>query len=182
MNGKAKGWGFAILLCGIMMLSGCASRKKIIKSQGLSFVKLGDDMPAAGIGRLKGIAVKDTLFEEDEYAWRATALQYRNGTVFVEEDFWRSEMVSRIQVRTPDLRLKNGLKVGKQVKDLMTIGGEWFIAPMPRFNRYDVYSRFFPRIHFVVADPKKAMPDMEWRGFDLKELDPEAVIEMIVVY
>lgn len=165
----------------MMLLVSCAS-KKTIRSDGLSFARLGEELPTAGIGKLKGIPVRDTLFAEKEYEWRVSALQYKKGVVFIEEDFYRSEMINRIRIETPELKLKNGWKVGESISTLKNSTSDWAIVPMQRFKLFDFYSPIFPRIHFVVEDPGVNMEDPDWKSYKIADFNPEAKVVMIVVY
>ncbi|MEM7035762.1 MAG: hypothetical protein AAF570_02210 [Bacteroidota bacterium] len=168
-------------LLAMVVLVACAGRKKMIRSSGLHAIKLGDALPAPGTKALKGVALRDTLLEDGEYTWRASMMQYKNGPVYLEEDFYRSEQLNRIRIETPDLKLRNGLRVGKTVSDLVEVGGEWFVSPLPRFKLFDVYSRKFPRVHFLVDAPGNAL-DKDFEEYSLDQFDPGSKIVAIVVF
>ena len=181
-NFKKMQLGVYILAISAIMMS-CAGRKRI-STAGIYQAQIGQEMPAAGLDNLKGVAAEDTLFSEGEYEWRVIKMKYNKGHVFVEEDFYGSDRVSRIRVETPELKMRNGLRVGMTVEDLRKKNSQWIISPIPNFGLWDFYSREFPRIHFVVDAPEKSQEVGEegWAGIKIADFAPESEIKIIVVF
>lgn len=165
----------------LLVLTACAGRKTIQK-HGLHAIKLGDQLPEPGVDKLKGVALRDTFFEEEEFSWRGMLMEYKQGLVYLEEDFFYPDRLNRIRVETPELKLKNGLRVGKTVADLGELNVDWFIAPIPGYDLFDFYSRLFPRTHFLVRDPQRTADDPEWENYKLGDFSTDAPIVAIVLY
>ena len=173
---------FPFILCALLLaLVGCTG-KKVIRSSGLSYIKLGEEMPPAGIQKWKKFTVNDSIFKEDEYQWRSSILDYRKGKVYLEEDFFSTEVLNRIRIETPELRLRNGLRVGNTVADLVASTPNWYIVPMKRFQMYDFYSELYPRIHFVIKDPSVPMDSEDYEDYIVQNFNPEAPVRAIVLY
>jgi hypothetical protein len=162
-------------------LVGCAGGKKLITSTGIHNFKLGDQMPPTGVDHLGGRSARDTFELQGEYQWRQVVLEYRKGNVYLEEDFFGSDYISRVRVYTPELALRNGLRVGMQVSDLQVKANDWTIVPLPDYNLIDLYSRTMPRIHFLIDDPAVAK-DKDWSEYKIEQLAPAAPIKGIVVF
>lgn len=175
-------WMIAISILAMFGLSSCTGKKSVITSKGLYGIKLGDQLPAAGTDKYKGISLRDTLLEDEEYSWRAALMEYQNGLVYLEEDFGRGEILNRIRVETPELKLKNGLRVGKTVGDLQKIRGEWYISPLQDYDVFDFYTRLLPNIHFLVSDERAQMDDPDWQNYKMDMFNPEAQIVAIVIF
>lgn len=176
---------FFVVICCAVLLTACGARKQLIGSDGIYHVKIGGGMPPANQYEFNGIVCNDSIAEEDEYSWRIVTLDYKKGKVRVEEDFFMDEIVNRIRVETPELHLKNGLKVGSTLADLKKAEKDWYIAPLPKYQRWDFYSRKFPRIHFLVEAPGKSMSaaDAEnWESIKIDDFSPESLVEMIVIF
>jgi hypothetical protein len=167
----------------VMLFSfiGCAGGKKLITSTGIHKFKLGDQMPPTGIDHLRGRSARDTFELQGDYQWRQVVLEYRKGNVYLEEDFFGSDYISRVRIYTPELALRNGLRVGLAVSDLQTKASDWTIVPLPDFNLMDLYSRTMPRIHFLIDDPAVAK-DKDWSEYKIEQLAPAAPIKGIVVF
>ncbi len=175
-------WALAVVFLMALTLSNCSGKKVLITSKGLHSIKLGDQLPPAGANSLKGVSLRDTLLEDQEYTWRAALMEYSKGLVYLEEDFSRGEILNRIRVETPELKLKNGLRVGKTVEDLQKINGEWYINPLTEFEVFDFYTKLFPNIHFLVSDEKTDMSDPNWENYKMEMFNPEAPIVAIVIF
>jgi hypothetical protein len=165
----------------MLLATSCVPRKKLIQARGLHFIHLGESMPPEGAERLKGFPLQDTTIEEGDYSWRAAVLQYRQGRVLLEEDFYGSDILSRIRVETPELRLKNGLRVGMTVEDLRKKSGAWFIAPLEKYRLFDFYTRSMPGLHFLVDDPARDMTDLDYSTYSPDQFAPGARIVAIVL-
>lgn len=164
----------------VIALTGCTSRR-MISPTGLAYARIGGTMPAPGDFKVKGHAVRDTVFEDGRYEWRVAQVRYAEGMVYVEEDFYGSGKISRIRVETGQLRLRNGLQTGKTVAELSAISDDWYISPMPKYGLFDFYSRLFPRTHFVVDAP--GVPtDKAWEDYRIQDFPVQSRIVMITVY
>ncbi|HHG83908.1 MAG TPA: hypothetical protein ENJ82_04100 [Bacteroidetes bacterium] len=170
---------FALML--MLGLSACLSSNKMIRSDGLKAIKLGEPIPKEGTPKLSKIPLRDSIIIEGEYSWRAVLMEYKGGLVYLEEDFFGSGNLSRVRVETPELKLKNGLRVGKLVADLKAESNKWYIVPLRKYHVFDFYSRTFPRLHFLVDDPARGMADENWEAYQLEQFDLEAKIVAIVV-
>lgn len=172
--------GIMVVLLALGACMGCGGRK-LITSSGIHALQLGDPMPAQGISRLRGHSARDTFELQGEYQWREVVLEYRKGNVYLEEDFFGSDQLARVRIYTPELALRNGLRVGMTVQDLQAKANDWTILPLPDYNLMDLYSRTMPRIHFLVDDPALAK-DGEWTDYTLSQLAPLSPIKVIVIF
>lgn len=150
-------FSYSLLFMALVMLAGCSGRKKLITTNGIHAIKLGDQVPPRGTEELKGISLRDTLLEDNDYQWRAALMEYKKGLVYLEEDFFGSEDLNRIRIETPELHLKNGLRVGKTVGDLREIQPQWYISAYPDYGVFEFYSRKFPQIHFLISTEQVKM-------------------------
>lgn len=138
-------------------------------------------MPAPGEPRLKGHALRDTFVESGEFQWREAVLEYKKGNVYLEDDFYGSGHVNRIRIYTPELRLRNGLQVGMTVSELKAKANDWTVVPLADYQVLDLYSRIFPRIHFIVDDP--AVPkDGSWEDYRIEQVNEQSKIVAIVLF
>lgn len=169
-----------LVLCSLTMAS-CTGNRKLITSSGVYALKLGAAMPAPGIDRLHGHNVRDTFVEQGEFQWREVVMSYRNGNVYLEEDFYGSDQLSRVRVYTPELHTRNGLRVGMAVSDLTTKANDWILTPLPDHDLIDAYSRTMPRLHFLINDPAVSKTG-NWEDYKIDQLAPDAKIAMIVVF
>jgi hypothetical protein len=176
---RKSSFALLILFSLLAMGFGCASRKTITPN-GVFALKMGEALPVEGTARLKGHAVRDTFVEDGDFQWRQVVMEYKKGNVYLEEDFFGSGSLARVRVYTPEFVVRGGLRVGKTAADLKAKASDWTIAPMPKFNLLDLYSRVFPHIHFVVDDPSVPQ-DKEWSEYKLDQIDPNAKIVAIVV-
>lgn len=175
---------FPVFLSALMLaslLGGCVPRKKVISPKGLHYIQLGAEMPPEGSGSFKGFPLQDTTEVDGEYSWRVAMLKYRQGKVLLEEDFYGSDVLSRIRIETPELRLRNGLRVGMTVEDLMKKSENWFIAPLQKYRLFDFYTRNLPGLHFLVDDPARDISDPEYVNYSPDSFAPSARIVAIVV-
>lgn len=174
-------WLLGMAICSLMMFVGCAGGSKLITSGGLHAIKLGDPMPPQGIDRFKGHAARDSFELQGEYQWREVVVEYRKGNVYLEEDFFGSDQLARVRIYTPELALRNGLRVGMVVRDLQAKATDWTLVPLPDYNLIDLYSRTMPRIHFLVDDPAISKTG-DWTEYKIEQLAAEAPIKTIVVF
>ena len=106
------------LLLALLVLSSCAG-KRTIRDNGLYAIKIGEEMPAPGEVELDGIPLQDTTFVDADYEWRVAMLEYEKGLVYLEQDFFGTPNLNRIRIETPELKMRNGLRVGKTAADLL---------------------------------------------------------------
>lgn len=172
--------GLILLALAAFTLNACSA--KMISESGLKYARIGAEMPPVGTKNLKGHAVSDTLMEENEYSWRVSVVDYKEGKVFVEEDFFLKDVINRVRIETPELKLKNGLTVGNTVADLAKITDQWYIHPLPEYKVFDFYSQLLPRIHFIISQPGKMMEETDWEKYPISSFDQSAKISAIVVY
>ncbi len=171
---------FALCIA-LLGATGCAGERKLITSNGVHVLRLGDPMPPVGTDHLRGHGVRDTFVEQGEFQWREIVMDYKKGRVYLEEDFFGSQSLNRVRIYTPELRLRNGLRVGMGVSDLQAKATDWVLVPMPEYNLIDAYSRTMPRIHFLVDDPAISKTG-NWEDYKLDQLAPGAKIMMIAVF
>ena len=164
------------------VLASCAGKKHVIGKNGLHAIKLGDDLPPPGTESLKGVPLRDTLFEDSSYTWRASIMEYKEGTVYLEQDFFGTEALNRIRIHTPELKLKNGLRVGKTVADLKKVKAEWYISPLVEYNVFEFYTQVFPTFHFLVSAPGADMSEQDWRKYSMDSFQDDARIVAIVLF
>ncbi|MEM6269974.1 MAG: hypothetical protein AAF998_11090 [Bacteroidota bacterium] len=166
----------------VLAVSGCGPGKNIIGANGIKGVRLGDEMPAYDVEKVAGIPVTgDSIAEEGEFTWRVATLGYKKGPVYLESDFYGAENLNRIRIETPELRLRNGLRVGMTVGDLTQKSSNWIISPLPKYKLFDFYSRRYPGTHFLVHDPGRSMEDPDWESYRPDQFATEAPIVAIVV-
>lgn len=162
----------------VFALFSCKARKEI-SLQGLSFVELGDEMPEKGRKKWKGKAVKDTLFKEEGYSWRAVVVEYKNGQVWIEEDFLGEHMVNRVRVETSDLTFRDSISVGKPVSILHSIPVPWFLLYLPAYDLWDISSEELPSLHFLVKPTNEHTTHLE--NPVLTDLNADSPILSIVI-
>jgi hypothetical protein len=178
---RTTGWAWMLGLLLAIALVGCAGGKKLITSNGVHALQIGDPMPAVGTDRLRGHSVRDTFVEQGDYQWREVVMDYRKGRVYLEEDFFGSDQLARVRIYTPELSLRNGLRVGMAVTDLQAQASDWTLIPMPDYDLIEAYSRTMPRIHFLIDDPAVSKTG-SWEDYKIEQLAPTAKIAMIVVF
>lgn len=166
------------------LLFSCSAKKMLIKSDGLHYIKFGEEIPPVGAKRIaKRYALRDSILEDEDTSWRASVVKHKEGLVYLEEDFYTKELLNRIRIETPELHLRNGLKVGDTLADLMATTNKWYVYPMKKFNLYEFSSPdLYPRIHFVVDDPTVPMTSENREDYPLEGFAPSAVVKMIVLY
>ena len=139
-----------ISLVGWLGLSSCQSYK-VLRDDGLKYVRLGQEMPLLTNKQFQKVAVRDTLLKSDGYAWNALILSYPEGEVWIEADFFGQDRVNRIRVETPDLRLvgQKGLQVGTEANVLKDLHPRWQITYLPDFQVYDAVDPMASSFHYL---------------------------------
>lgn len=169
-----------ILLVIFACLTSCASRYKFDRG-GLSFVKLGDAMPDLSGHKLKGQNLRDTIFNEGDYQWQAAILDYADGKVYIEEDFWGNGLVNRIRIQSAALHFNKQLMVGMTAADAAQLPLNWQVLALPDYEMLDVSPVEYPEIHllFPVQENEKSLLDQENVSF--KDLKHTAKVKAIVI-
>jgi hypothetical protein len=142
---------------------------------------MGERLPPPGTVRFGGHSARDTFEQQGDYRWRVLVMRFRKGNVYLEEDFYGSGHLARIRIQTPELALRNGLRVGMKVCDLSVRASDWTVVPMPDYSLVDLYSSTMPGIHFLVSDPNVPM-DANRLGYSIQQLSPETLVRIIVVF
>ena len=155
-----------------LLFFGCGGAKKI-SGGGLKYVNIGDVMPPEGLNQIKGHAVRDTIFNEDGYIWRALILKYKTGKVYVEEDFFNQNLVNRIRIETPDLVSRKSITIGMNFGELKTLGDDWDVNYLESYGFFDVASIDYPSIHYLIKSNINTK--------DSEKLENDAKIVSIVV-
>lgn len=169
-----------IAVISVFLLSACTSNRRI-SSKGLPFIQLGESMPAEGLNSLNEHSVKDTLFDEGGYQWRATILEYETGRVWIEEDFLRKGKVNRIRVETPYFQGKKHISVGMSFKELKALKNDWNIFYLSQYGVIDVSSDSKFTIHYLLEDPSYVPDDTEQVLVPLEKVRDDAKIVAIVI-
>ena len=167
-------WSFLLLSIG------CIGPKEI-NSNGLKYARLGMKMPEEGQKRLKGHAIRDTVFNEGGYQWRASILKFPKGKVYLEEDFTGTNTVGRIRIEAPALSFKKAYGVGTPAGNLGDLSDEWFAYYLRDYELLDFSSNEFPGLHFLVRDTKYTGEQAGDVEIQLKDLTNTSKIVAIVV-
>jgi hypothetical protein len=151
-----------------------------IRPNGIGYYKLGDELPEDDKKRVKGHAIRDTLFREQDFSWRAKILSFRKGPVYLEGDFTGQNRINRIRVESPALSYREELRVGMTVAELKNFAPRWFVTYLPDYGVWDLTHPDTPSIHYLVA----ARGEQQGEAASIQSidaLDPEAPIVMIVI-
>lgn len=142
----------------LLGLASCRSTKTIYPT-GLYYAQIGSEMPAEGTSRIKGHSVKDTVFSEGGYEWRATVVKYgKSGNVYLEDGFWGEGKVNRIRVESPKLvfHADEEVHVGMDWNELKPLGREWQLTYLENYGLVDVFSAAYPSMHFLIRETPEA--------------------------
>ena len=164
----------ACCLLFLALLPACTGRR-VIRPDGLGFVRLGDPMPEPGRLRWQGRDLRDTLFLAEDFTWRAAVLQYDGGKVYIEADFLGQETVNRIRIESPELRYRRQLQVGSTVAELQAAFPEWDLTPLPAYGYLDLSPLARPSLHFLIPAQPGEPPA------HIGDLSPETRVVAIVV-
>ncbi len=162
------------------MYFGCVGPREI-SSKGLVYAKIGAEMPQKGAKRLKGHAVRDTLFDQDGYQWRASVLKYKRGKVYIEEDFLGEGKVNRIRIETPELLFNKQYSVGMPLESLKELAEEWSVYYLEDYKLLDLTTAEFPEIHFLIHEEGYEPDGRAEQDIQLKDLTNTSKIVAIVV-
>jgi len=160
-----------------MSLAACTS-SKTITSAGLKHVRLGQEMPGPDNPHLQAHPYRDTLLQAQGYQWPAKVLQYPDGVVWIEGDFFGADLVNRIRVESATLKVKGqrGLVVGSPKSELATRHDRWQVTYLPDYARYDVVDPQHVHVHFLFVAPE-SVTDLP----SLADLPDTATVQAIVV-
>jgi hypothetical protein len=158
-------------------LAACTSLKTISPA-GLKHVRLGQEMPGPENPQLKAGPYVDTLLQAQGYQWPAKVIQYPEGTVWIEGDFFGADLVNRIRVESPEIKVKGqrGLTVGTAKPEFEAKHARWQVSYLPDYARYDVIDPQQPQIHFLFVAPP-SIPEQP----SLADLPDTATVQAIVV-
>ena len=171
------------MLLPLLFLAAC-SGSKTISSRGLPYAQLGQSMPASGAASLGGRQLRDTLFREGEYEWRAAIVDYGSkGKVYLEDGFWAEGMINRIRVESPKFRVKGAekIRVGMSWEEVRPQGQAWQMIYLPDYGLVDVFSDEFPRMHFLIRESRLSPEALEDPAMQADSLSPNAAIRAIVL-
>ncbi|MEZ4825896.1 MAG: hypothetical protein R3C61_06330 [Bacteroidia bacterium] len=169
---------FSLLTIGL--IAGCTGSRNL-KDNGLSYLRLGDPMPPSGIMRLKGRAVRDTMYNQESFVWRASVIRYPQGRVYVEEDFMGQGNVNRIRIQTPELRIQKQFHVGMTFADLLAANEDWDVAWLSDYQLLDVISIDHPSVHYLLRDKGKPEGYFNQEKISTSDVSSDAEIVAIVI-
>ena len=138
-------------------------------------------MPQEGQKRLKGHAIRDTVFNEGGYTWRASILKLPKGKVYLEEDFTGTNTVGRIRIQTPVLKFQDAHSVGMPAKELSALSKGWYAFYLEDYGLLDFSCDEFPQLHFLVKDTEYPADPTKNAEIRLKDLTNTSKIVAIVV-
>ena len=169
-----------IIGCILCFLASCAARKRI-NDKGLKYIQLGDPMPKEGLNRFKGHSVRDTIYDEGGYRWRAMILAYKDGDVYIEEDFLGEKKVNRIRVESAELNVNKEIAVGMSFGELKTRANDWDILYLDAYGLLDVTSLSNYHIHYLIKDEDIPAARFEKEKIEPNDISDSAIIVGIVI-
>ncbi|MDX2248588.1 MAG: hypothetical protein SF052_17515 [Bacteroidia bacterium] len=170
---------FFLTLIGVSVM-GCTGSKNL-RDNGLSYLKLGDPMPREGTVLLKGHSVRDTMFHEQDFIWRASVIKYGKGRVYVEDDFLQTGKVNRIRIQTPELRAQKLIHVGMTFGDLQAMDETWDIAWLEDYQLLDIISIDHPSVHYLIREKEKPAVYFNKTPILKTDISPASTIVAIVI-
>lgn len=138
-------------------------------------------MPDDSMKRLGGKSLRDTVFDQSGYSWRAKVLDYKDGKVYVEEDFWGQNQVNRIRIESQVLRAKSGISVGMTMGDLKQISTKWEALFLVDYDLLDLILPHQPSIHYLVKESKTLDRSSSEAPIVIEEIPSESLVVAIVV-
>lgn len=137
--------------------SACGTKKQLITPKGLHFARIGDSLPSAASNPFQGFQTRDTLFrdaiESKEVTWQALILMHKAGKIYLEEDFQGTGKIGRIRIESTDYRLKNKVKIGSTLSEILEASQDWEARPFPGFQLMELLSPKYPRIVLLLQVP-----------------------------
>ena len=147
--------GLCVCLAGLIS---CQAHKELVP-KGLKFAQIGEEMIAPDTYKLKGKYLRDTLFQEEEYTWRAAVLDYPTGKVYIEEDFYGQNRINRIRVEAGQFSFRKELFPGMSIAELKQLPWQWEISYLEAYGVWDLHSTAFPRLHLLVPVDTPSISD-----------------------
>ena len=159
-------------------LFACQQHRELVPN-GLKFIQVGDKMIPPDQAKIKGKYLRDTLFQEEDYKWRAAVLDYPTGKVYIEEDFYGQNSVSRIRVEAEQLMFRKQIYPGMNLGDLKKLPWKWEVSYLESYQVWDLNSTAFPKLHLLV--PVDSSPTIEPEIVNsLDQLSNQAIIKSLV--
>lgn len=168
-----------LFLCNILY---SCTPKDAITPKGIKIARLGKEMPTSP-NPYPNYQTRDTLFQEEGYAWPAWMIEMKAGKVWVEGDFSGGETINRIRVETPEYAFKKRIRVGDSLAELYEVEQKWEATYIRSYGKVDIACK---GVHFLVD--KSAIPTAFQKGtdpatiIDANSVDKTAIIESIVVF
>ena len=181
---KINRYSFFLLVITLLLVltSGCAPKRYLVNSYGLSFIRIGDEMPAPGTYEFKRFPILDSIAQEEDFSWRVAELISDDGPVYLEEGFFGETTLNRIRIENPKFHLRNGLQVGSTIADLHAASKQWYISPLPKYKVYDFYTKMMPRVHFLVPDLNEPLAEKDQEFLRIQDFQPDSKVIAIVIH
>ncbi|MEM7659364.1 MAG: hypothetical protein AAF399_24805 [Bacteroidota bacterium] len=168
-----------LFVVSVALGTGCSTSKRL-QTSGIANLQVGGEMLPPETQRWKRHAVRDTMYLEGGYTWRASILQYKAGKVYVESDFMGQETINRIRVESSDIQMKNGQMVGMTVGSLLTTATDWQVTYLSDYGLLDAISLYQPSVHYLIRD-LNYQHDAAQSLIPIAKIDPLATVTAIVV-
>lgn len=169
-----------LVSCLSLCFMGCGASKHI-QPQGLTYISIGDPLPAKGLKKYKRHAVTDTLYDQGGYKWQGRILDYKHGEVIVEEDFFGEGRVNRIRVESPDLIFEEKIRVGATLMELWPMAADWTASYLTDYKLIDIFSRKYPNTHFLITVSPEDQELIDKDFIPVFELQPGNHIVSIII-
>lgn len=150
-------WKLGLSVCLAGLIS-CQAHKELVP-KGLKFAQIGEEMIAPDTHKIKGKYLRDTLFQEEEYTWRAAILDYPTGKVYIEEDFYGQNRINRIRVEASQFSFRKELFPGMSLAELRQLSWQWEMTYLEAYQVWDLTSQAFPRLHLLVPVETSSISD-----------------------
>ena len=139
-----------------MGLLSCRS-SHVVRGDGLKHIRLGAPMPTPTNQQLRRVPTRDSLMREGGYEWMAKILDYEQGEVWVESDFFGEDKVNRIRIETPELYVKapDKLRVGSTVAEMKAMHQRWQVEWLAEYGYYDVIDPTYLHVHYLISAPTR---------------------------
>ena len=164
-----------------MCLSGlisCQVHKELVP-KGLKFAQIGEEMIPPDTHKLKGKYLRDTLFQEEDYIWRASILDYPTGKVYIEEDFYSQNRINRIRVEAKQFSFRKEVYPGMPISELKQLPWQWEMTYLEAYGVWDLNSAAFPRLHLLVPVDTTVFSD-PFSVSSLDQLADESKVKALV--
>ncbi len=166
-----------IYLC-LLGAVACQQHRELAPN-GLRFIQVGDEMIPPDQGKIKGKYLRDTLFQEEAYRWRAAILDYPTGKVYIEEDFYGQNRVSRIRVEAEQLMFRKQIYPGMSLGELKKLPWKWGVTYLESYQVWDLNSMAFPKLHLLISVDSSLVAESPILD-SLEQLSDQATIKALV--